>query len=182
MAMVDRHLPTTSRMEAVGRLLHGQVEERFSSQGGSGDVSWPPVKLPPRAGNPALSTLESTFTDRGSAEGDGMGEAEVGSDYPHIKTHQFGATIVPRRAKALWVPISEKAKLMSRYGNAPYMRIEKGQFKGLRLLQSAAGELKQGIDFLFLKRAVIPARPMLPNSANERNKSIQYTLKVLAEP
>lgn len=175
---VAQHMPTAARMEKLSLLVWAQVQERFITQGASGGVPWPPVKLPPKSGSPALKGIEKDFVHSGVADGR-SGTAEVSSDFPHVFTQQFGATIVPKKAKALWIPISEKAKEAQRTGQAPVMRIEHGEFKGLMLRNP---ELKKGVDFIFAKKSVVPARPMLPNSPHERDVATRYMLKLLAEP
>jgi hypothetical protein len=176
---VKHRMPTVARMEKVGRFLHAQVDNRVVTSGASGGESWPPVKLPPKSGEPALQGIEKSFVSSGTADGK-TGDAEVSSDEPHIFSHQFGATIVPVKAKALWIPISDKAKAAQRSGNAPTMIISGGFFKGLAVHDP---DLVKGVDFIFTKGPVhIPKRPMLPNSPQERDQAIRYTLKVLTEP
>lgn len=116
--IVARHMPNEKRMVRVGRLLHQQVKERFETAGASGGTPWPERWLSGLvAGKPLMGGTKGDLFKSFYYDGD-ADSAEVWSDDPHSLVHQLGTRgkngtlpdIKPKHAKALFIPITDKAK------------------------------------------------------------------------
>lgn len=69
-----------------------------------------------------------------------------GTNLHYARIHQRGGVIVPKKAKALFIPLSKKGEAAGPEKD-PAVR--------------AKNKLKYGKDFILLKKVVIPARPFL---------------------
>lgn len=179
--LAERFVPSASKMARVSALLHAQVGERFTTQGASGGVAWPPRWLGRPASNHLLGTFEATATDDA---------AQVASGAPGARVQQLGTVgkggvlpdIRPVRAKALFVPISDRARQQGPTPMIPSAR-------SMRLKQQSAGLVRGKIvdgkvqppnaDYVFLSRVKIPPRPMLPDSQREREVQTRTVAEAL---
>lgn len=98
--------------------------------------------------------------------------AWVGSTFTGGRVHQFGTvganspdvgagtlpTIVPVRAKALFIPLTPRAQKSIRVPSGPKV-FRKGSRK--RKGSNVLFDLQPGVDFIFLKKVDIPPRPFL---------------------
>ena len=130
--------PTMKTVKRMGLFLVQQVRERFQTAGKSGGVIWP-EKVRKAWGaddGRAILTGQSagllgSFQWQGQVNSDGF-EVSVFTPVPYAKVHQEGTqgkggalpTIKPVKAKALFIPISERAMVTSRHegGEAAYIR------------------------------------------------------------
>jgi phage gpG-like protein len=101
----------------------------------------------------------------------------VGTTWEGAKVHQFGTvgadadgvgqgtlpTIVPKRAKALFIPLTTRAQKSVRVKSGPKI-VRQGTKKKKGKVMNF--DLTPGVDFIFLKKADIPPRPFLRVSRN----------------
>lgn len=176
---------------AVGVLLVQQVKERFATQGESGGERWPRRNPLFSMGNDraVLTGLTGELLESFRYEIDGN-RIMVYSDSPYAHVHQLGTTgkggvlepIKPVKAKALWIPLTEKARKASlamrikRDGSSmaetPFNlkrgRIYKGMIQVLDKRYKPP-RWKAGLpDFIFLSKVDVPPRRMLPTSDREQ--------------
>ena len=121
---------------ALGRVLVTRIKLGFQSGTAPHGAPWRPLVL--RAGQPLLDTgrLRNSITSKIDGDrvlvGTNLTYSHDGKTWSAGRVHQFGATVLPVKAKMLRVP-----------------------FGG-----SVGGAKPKG--FLFLEKAVIPARPFMP--------------------
>jgi phage gpG-like protein len=184
--IVSRFQPTTEKMEAIGFFCLQQSRSRFEQHGGPG-VPWPTPKWLTKIGRDdgrALLTgkrgdLLRSFHSSGTED-----TAILGSDSPYAAIHQLGTVgaagskpdIRPKKAKALWVPISDKAQDIGPVKTASSMRRESDLIRGAIV----NGKLvPPNCDYVFLRRVKIAPRPMLPNSEAERAEQGRFVTETL---
>jgi phage gpG-like protein len=154
---------TPELRQACGTFLEQQVKRRFATQGLSGGARWQPKRI--KDGRAILTgrtgaLLNSFFAVSLVRKSTGMSEIAVGSSMRYAAIHQLGTvgkggvlpSIFPRRAKALWIPLNDRAARLGTYSQG----------------------LVYGKDFVFAKRVDIPPRPMLPNSKQERQDQEEF--------
>lgn len=184
-------MPNQDRMQKIGGVVREQIDRRFESQGASGGVPWPRPKWVEAIGRPDGRKLLQGRTGnlrRGWQQSDSADSTKVASDNVAAAMAQAGTVgkggdlpdIVPKRAKMLFIPITDraadsepvtafgKARRMARDG-APLIR---GRIKGGQLVPPDA-------DFILVHKVSIPPRPMLPTSEPERQKQTDTVVEVL---
>jgi len=211
-AMIERHFSSRfspSEAMTMGVFLVKQVRERFSN-GGSMAVRWPAKRF-----NDDRAILTGMSAGRtggllGSFKAGIMDEGKgafVGSTVPYARVHQLGAgpkkggqlpAIVPKTAKALFIPLTDRARTSSpmstpagtkvrvattgpsktKIVGGQKVRVRNPLIQGrisksgdLEALDQKTGKWGPGKpDFLFLRKVEIPPRPMLPDSMEERRE------------
>lgn len=190
--------PVSLRNELLGQFLLSQIERRFQTQGASGGTPWARKKFDDGrsilAGRTAA--LRRGFAAVATAKG-----VSITNDQPYFDAQNYGATIVPRKAKALFIPLSDRAASSQRLSGPPAgaarsaygMRMSQAPFRtatrGPKLKANALfykpliqSRIKNGVmekltdkgwlpgrgDYMFLMKAVIPKREMLPTSPQEQ--------------
>ena len=174
--IVKRFAPTEQKMRAVGVFLHNQTKSRFATHGSSGGSPWADkwVKGIGRDDGRAQLTGSSgqllksfgSYADRISAT--------LYSDAPYAHVHEKGTVgkggslpnITPRKAKVLFIPISERAKA------GWHADLIKGRFIDGQLTPPNA-------DYVLLPSVSIPPRPMLPTGNHERQEQIRFVAETL---
>ena len=128
--LVNSFRATTPRMRRLGFYLHQQTKRRFLTAGASGGQRWAQKWLKGIGADDGRAILTgptgfllNSFTSEGREN-----EAELYSFAPYARTHQLGTQgkggtlpdIRPRTAKALFIPISDRAMRSQRVegGNA----------------------------------------------------------------
>lgn len=154
---VERRAQDLGRVLRAGRILAvAEVQQRFTESRAPDGSSWLPLKFPRiRAGTnpkPLLDTgvMRASITGR---ETDSM--IEVGTTSPQARVHQFGATIVPRKSKYLAIPRTREAKAAGSPRNMQGLSSRIGNRGGVMVDERGT------VQFLLLKKAVIPPRPFL---------------------
>lgn len=156
---------TPERLEAIGVFLVQQVKKRFATRGLSGGVSWP--KKARNDGRAILTGRTGALLNSFFSVIVGRNAVAVASSTPYAKVHQLGTigkggklpTIRPRRAKALWIPMNDRA---ARFG-------------------PGAPGLRKGKDFFFARKVDIPPRPMLPDGSDEKKAQVEFVRDLLEE-
>lgn len=172
--LVARLTPSRDGMERVAVLLNEQVQERFDTQGASGGTPWPAK----RDGGPALIGIDKTYRNYADER-----SATVAATHSFAAVHHKGTvgkggsepTIKPVRAKALFIPLTDRARAAydaSRGGGDRPLRVVRS-LDGTRLepvnhSSTAFEGLIRGVDFIFASKVDLPPRPQLPTSAPER--------------
>lgn len=176
-AIAKRLTPSASKMEAIANVALAQVKRRFATGGQSGGVAWAPTKTS-GADNPPLSGFADTFHVSATA-----GKGTVESNAPFITVHQRGATIKPKTAKRLFIPLTAKAREAIAAHAKATPKVQR-IYPGVATIEKAepSGEkLKYGVDYVYSRGPVaVPARPMLPTSDAERAEHAKATAKILA--
>lgn len=181
------------KMTLIGMLLLQQVKDRFKTRGGSGGSPWPARMF--KTQNHALMnktgallrSFKISTTDH---------SVTVSSNLIYARLHQLGTvgkggtlpTIRPRKAKALFIPLTDRAEKSVAMGvsgpRGGRMRVGvklrgkiatpfdlvPGRIKdGVLQKQDRDGEWVDGVpDFIFLRKVDIAPRPMLPDSSMEK--------------
>lgn len=221
--LIQRYRATPGVLEAVAFFMVQQTRDRFRTGGASGGTAWVPKKARSWGfddGRALLTGKTARLLD--SYQGYGTdARAVLFSDDPKSKLHQLGTvgaggvlpTIRPRKAKALFIPLTDRAQdsdrltgppaawvrskggdrsgseaplraavRQTRSGGLVYSPLVKGRLKDGRLQKwdQRRGEYVDGVpDFIFLSKADIPPRPMLPTGADERTAQVQFFLDQL---
>jgi hypothetical protein len=207
-----------SILRAFGIFLKSQVDDRFTTQGTSGGEPWPDKQA--RAwghndGRAVLSgrtgRLRQSFQVKAKMAGaNESGAVTVFSNAPYARIQQLGTkgkggelpTIEPVSAKALFIPITDRAAgsaLLGKKLSVAYRRtyglaatgrkvrarsgspLKQGKLENNRLMvKGRDGQWRPGIpDFIFLKKADISPRPMLPISSQEIAAQKQFITTML---
>lgn len=185
-------LPNIKKLEAITSFAYTQVHDRFKSLGQSGGIKWDENWL---GNNNNYQKLWEFFDYYAKNNTTGI----VYCWHPHADVQEYGTkgkgglfqTIRPKKAKALFIPISDLAKkyaFAAAHRSARMQRnlagswvmvkrlikmtdLKKGRFgeNGLEVWNETTEEYEPGIpDFIFLAKSDIKARPMLPTSLNEK--------------
>jgi phage gpG-like protein len=154
------------RSEKIAEALQRQVLARIVN-GGDSEYKFPPLDFDrPEGGkqNPLYDTgshLHDSITHGIDSDGPWVGSTFIGA-----RVHQFGTkgkggelpTIVPKKGKALFIPLSKKAKksvlVKSKAGN---MRLYPKRTKGVIEMM----DLVKGKDYLFVSHVDIRSRKFL---------------------
>lgn len=146
-------LPQPTSMERAREILQHDVEWQFLRGHSPDGTRFKPLKQPRPDGTstPLFHTGAYAKSFRVATTKKG---AVLTSTHVAARVHQYGATIVPKRAKALTRPVSVEAMRSRGPRTMPGLFAMKG---GL-FAKSADGKLK--LHWVFMKRAVIPARPV----------------------
>jgi hypothetical protein len=118
--VIDRCRPTEPVMEATAFYMVQLTHDRFLTQGQSGGVPWIGKRVKSWGHDDGRAILTGPSGELlGSFQGYGTdaGRAVCFSDAPHSHVQQVGTvgkggalpTIVPKRAKALFIPITDRA-------------------------------------------------------------------------
>ncbi len=117
--------PSDSDLNNLGIFMRQQVDDRFRTQGASGGVQWPQKTIPD--GRATLTGVRAElresfkhYTHRASAN---VSKVVVYSAVKYSHVHQLGTekyggpipTIRPKSAKALFIPLSDRARTSGRY-------------------------------------------------------------------
>jgi hypothetical protein len=155
---------------AIGAVLLGGMRKRFNAGVDPLGRPWPRLRHPrPEGGDKPLlnfGILRNSYRVRTYPDG-----AEVYSSLPQARTHNFGATIVPR-GKALAIPLTVQAK---RAGSPRRMTLrfrpvgkKGGNVIGVLYEQRPRGGFVDRVDhFLLVRRVEIPARWHVGASADD---------------
>lgn len=119
-----RFLPDEKVMKVVALKLDAMTMDRFDSQGASGGVPWAPKKAKSWGYDDgrAILTGPSGLLLKAWGQDWSYGEATNGNFVQHSLIHQVGTvgrggmlpTIRPKKAKALFIPITDKANHSAR--------------------------------------------------------------------
>lgn len=208
--------PNRDEWREIGDFLIGQVRDRFRTQGRSGNVLWPEKQMKVWGHNDGRAILTGT-------SGDLLAEwqfklikngIQLFNPVRYAHVHQEGTvgkggtlpTIVPVTAKALFIPVTDRAKkserltgsdamFVRRHGGMSKMRgavrvhppswpdtgLRKGRLKdgALEVWDEKYGDYVQGTpDFFFLSKVDIPPRPMLPDSEKEKQAQLGFVYEL----
>lgn len=219
-ALIDSWQPVNRKGEALAFFMLQQVMERFRTQGASGGTPWQPKKF--ADGRSVLTGRSARMKDSFQTYATAT-TCSVFSDLFYTKIHQFGKTIRAKNAKALFIPLTDRAAAsqreagpkaarirwvygMPRIGEGPlrvadrgkkltlnvaltrklvaanlplqmFAPLIKGRFHNGKLQKWDAKKLEWvdgQPDFIFLKKVVIPARPMLPDGPAEQAAQLDF--------
>ena len=103
------------------------------------------------------------------------GEIEVGTDVEYAKIHEYGGTIVPKKAKFLAIPITDAARRQGPREFPGKLHVVATDTKTSRItMHSAVLADEAGTPQYALVRSVtIPARPYLRPAIDEHRSAIQ---------
>lgn len=189
--IVNRFRPTEERMTAIGMYAREQTKDRFV-RGGAPDKPWPHPKWRAQVGHDdgrAILTGPTGDLLRSFHVTASEGEANMGSPAKYARVHQLGcrskggqlADIKPRKARALFIPLSARAE-QAEVRSASSMRRERRAPNGDKLIQ---GKFVKGkivpanADYTYLSRVSLPPRPMLPTAEPERKEQARFVTETL---
>lgn len=139
--LIDRCRPTEPVMEATAFYMVQLTHDRFLTQGRSGGVPWVGKQVKKWGHDDGRAILTGATGELlGSFQGYGTdaGQAVCFSDAPHSRVHQLGTagkggtlpTIVPKRAKALFIPITDRAAHSERLSGSQAAAFRSGHGRG----------------------------------------------------
>ncbi|MEO0144706.1 MAG: phage virion morphogenesis protein [candidate division WOR-3 bacterium] len=153
----------TKLLKRIAIYIEGWTIRLFNKQQDPYGNKWKPLKLNTKRKN-SSKILIDTGTLRNSIKANVISEDTIRlgvvGDLVYAKTHQFGAIITPKRAKALTIPLTSESRYLTlsaiktRY-YAIFLR--KGVIFGIKTKNSKPIAL-----YYLSKKAEIPARPFLP--------------------
>lgn len=149
--------PTNKQLNAFGFYLVQQVQDRFQTQGASGGTPWPAKRMKSWGYDDGRSILtgksarlKESFSFYTKIEG-GKAFITLFSDAPYARVHQLGTrgkggvlpTIKPKTAKALFIPITDRAISSERISGPQAAYVMGGQHQGpIRVATRYSGGLK----------------------------------------
>lgn len=175
-SLVKAFKPTQKKLEGLGVFIISQIRRRHASHGMSGGKYW---KRKKRDDGRAVLTgrtgklLDSWFTY--STLTDSGGRVVVANPVPFCHVHELGTkgkggklpTIVPRKAKALFIPLSSRAQTSVLGAASISGRNIRVATRGRKTKAGGRTPLVYGKDFVLAKKVDIPPRPQLPVSDRE---------------
>lgn len=174
MERLRRALPLGGDMSpatrSMARVLKTGAQLRFRSMHGPDGTPWPASRRAQEEGGQTLSLtrrLRNSITsayDRNSAT--------VGTNVAYAAIHQFGGVIRAKKGPFLSIPVTDAARRAGSPRNMP----------GLSVWQTLGGQYVMGDDkgmvhYLLRRQVVMPERPFLGASADDRTE----LLRVLQE-
>jgi hypothetical protein len=196
--LTKRYTPTSASAAALGIFCISQIRRRHATRGASGGKSWLPkwnkdgrALLTGRTG----LLLDSWFSYVVQQPNGQRVIIANPMPYCHVMelgTRKYGGpipTIVPKKAKALFIPISDRAA-RSTLGTAgrrlstssPTHELKRGRFHNgqLEVWSEALKRWRVGKpDFIFLMKVDIPPRPQLPTGERERTDQLEFLTQSL---
>jgi phage gpG-like protein len=163
-------------LKACGVALRASVLENFQGAHDPDGRPWAALRFPrPRGGDKPLNDtglLRSSMTGVANVETNIEREPGAvrfsflfGSHDERAATHQYGATIVPKRAKALTIPLTVEAVRAGRprrFTPGVLFVYRSPSGKGFLAEQKGKGKrTKLILHYIFVMKVVIPARPMV---------------------
>lgn len=125
-ALIDSWQPVNAKGEALAFFMHQQVLERFRTQGMSGGVPWAPKKARSWGYDDGRSILtghsahlKESFQTYATAT-----KCAVFSTLFYAYIHQNGKVIKAKKAKALFIPITDRAATSQRFAGPAAARIK----------------------------------------------------------
>jgi hypothetical protein len=138
--LLAKWTPTPDRMSALGFYAHQQIRDRHATQGASGGAPWAP-KAFKQLGYDDGRAILTGYTGKmlnlwhsyGEVGPNGNGKATVANDAPYSFVMEKGTKgkggtlpdIVPVRAKALFIPVTDRAIAYSRFKAGQSVRLRK---------------------------------------------------------
>ena len=179
---LDSPVPVTDELVAgMGTLLVQQVKERFKTQGKSANIGWPSKRI--SDGRSILTGRSAGLLNSFTWIQEGAKRVSVLSTAPYAFVHQLGTigkggtlpTVRPVRAKALFIPLNDRAASSTLVRTAVVIDNQARGFRKLRVAtRGGPAPLKYGRDFVLAKKVDIPPRPMLPDSDHERRDQMAF--------
>jgi hypothetical protein len=145
--LIARLQPTEEGMEGLAFFAHQQIKSRHETQGESGGKPWPPKKIKEWGYDDGRAILTGptgrmlnewfSYTQIERSKG----EAIVANPLPYSFVQEVGTvgkggelpTIVPKKAKALFIPITDRARSAQRLSGEAAVIISKEAYGGWRL-------------------------------------------------
>jgi phage gpG-like protein len=160
------------------------TREHFAESRGPDGKPWPALKHPrPDGGNKPLldkGLLQASISASVTQE-----ELWLRANHPGAAVHQFGATIVPKRAKALTIPVSKEAKRIGSPGRGRFPRplfvVARGAGQTGFLAEGRPDGKGITIHYLLRRSVTIPARPYLGWSESTIKKMERVLADKLAD-
>lgn len=149
-------------LQAISVLAVADTKKRFNEQRSPYGIPWAPLahKRINSKGND-LALLDTGLLRNSIQAKATRDELIVSSNLQYAGVHQWGATIVPVKAKFLCIPLTKEAKYAGsprRFKRPLSPRINKQRTKGVLLEKIGNREI---VHFAMVKQVVIPARPFL---------------------
>jgi phage gpG-like protein len=164
----------------VADLLEKRVLDRIEN-GGDEEIRFAPLGFP-RINKSTARPLYDTGAHLHTSITSGVtgNAAWVGSSMRGSAVLQWGTkgkqaegvgwgrkpTIVPRRAKALFIPLTQRARASVRVSGPPPMRVYKK--KGRKGRPGTVVDLQKGVDFILVSKVDLPPRPFLRLARSDR--------------
>lgn len=146
-------------LKACKVIVVSATTKNFQQSHGPNGEAWAPLKW--RSGRPLYDKglLMGSVTAGGEGSVSKITESMLvyGTNLDYAATHQYGATITPKAARALAVPVTQEARRSGgpRQMGDLHVVWPKGRPSGT--LRDAAGK----VQFALVKSVTIPARPFL---------------------
>jgi phage gpG-like protein len=189
----QRFMPSREKMEPVSALLKSQIRQRFETHGESGGVYWPSRRqdvLGISRGYSVLRGPRDRLYNSWENEAD-ESSAVCASNMPAAILHQLGTigkggelpTLRPKSGKKyIYWPLTDRAH----DGWRPYLI--RGRIAGVGFSGTRSGRYRfvgQRIeppeaDYLLVKTADLPPRPMLPDGNAESEAQTDLVVDVIA--
>lgn len=167
-------------LKAMEILAVSDVKKRFATGTDPQGHAWAPLKHRRIISRGADKPLRDTGLLMASVSAKATRtELIVGSNLAYAGVHQYGATIVPVRAKWLTIPITKKAKRAGsprRFQGVLHPRINRAGTGGVMVEIDANGI--GVVHFVMTKRVVVPARPFLGFSKDFLKRAEQILVDI----
>lgn len=149
-----------------GMMGLSEVKQRFNEGKGPDGIPWMPLAHPRVEGGTSPLRNHGILGASYAFES-GPNYWKVGTNLKRAKSHHFGATILPKNAKALTIPLTREAVYAGRarnMGKALFVYKTKDKAFLAESKTVSGGPSKLILHWLLLKKAVIPPRPQVGTS------------------
>jgi phage gpG-like protein len=149
-------------LKQIGVITWAEHKTRFNRSMSPEGIPWVPLARPRIISGSKNHPLLDTGALRNSIQAKATRDMViVSSNREYAGVHQWGATIVPVKAKFLCIPLTKEAKYAGsprRFKRPLSPRVNKQRTKGVLLEKIGNREI---VHYAMVKQVVIPARPFL---------------------
>jgi len=178
---------TTRILEGLKVIVREDTRENFRRAVTPDDRPWPPLARPRPNGTTHPLWKSGDLMRASTVAGDPRHVEEIsgntltfGTTHPLAPIHQSGATITPKRAKYLAIPITrdaEKAGSPRAFGRKLFPIVKGGVAKALAETTGKGKNARLVVHYLLRKSVTIPARPFIGIGARLVAKIKAYAAK-----
>lgn len=159
------------------------AKDHFTSQRAPDGTPWKPLAHPrPTGGNKVLrdkgllaASISASVTE---------GELRLTASHPAANVHQFGATIRPKSARRLAIPLTRDAKRVPRPREFPRPLFVVGTVSATAYLAESLGKGRRArivFHYALVKEVTVPARPFVGFSQETLSKMVRLLYETFTE-
>jgi phage gpG-like protein len=169
----DAERVVTAFLKQARVMMIADVKENFARSSDPDGRPWAPLRFPrPRGGSkPLLDTGQLRASITGASpefrEEEGPNYVTIGTTRPGANLMQQGGTVLPRKGKALAIPLTKDAVRSGgprRFSRPLFLLWRRGANSGVLAEKTQGGRKKKAgliAHFALVRKVVVPARPFI---------------------